>query len=253
MDAEGEAAAPAEIEPDGETAVDRERDDDDEMDDRDDEDDDRDDEEEGEESEAGDDRGARKKRPPYIPRDQAHVRDRESSGLVPRLPANFNPGDALRNLEAYVQQSRSQLQAAETKIRRLEEEVRRLKRSDRPMSVEEENLTSDELRRLNIQLDFRILELQARVAELTADSELRAAVSGMMGDETVEPLVRFQKLLAMKLHDDYHDFLALEKEAPDMVVQQHYREIARDMIKVLLEEGVVFEAETTATTQGAES
>jgi hypothetical protein len=38
-----------------------------------------------------------------------------------------------------------------------------------------------------------------------------------------------------------------------MVVQQHYREIARDMIKVLLEEGVVFEAETAATTQGAES
>jgi hypothetical protein len=42
-------------------------------------------------------------------------------------------------------------------------------------------------------------------------------------------------LLALKLQDDYADFLALEQEAPDRVVQQHYQTVMQHVFEVLRE------------------
>jgi hypothetical protein len=46
--------------------------------------------------------------------------------------------------------------------------------------------------------------------------------------------------MALKLQEDYADFLALEQAAPDLVVKQHYPVLLRHVFEVLRQEGVVF-------------
>lgn len=49
-------------------------------------------------------------------------------------------------------------------------------------------------------------------------------------------------MLGLKLKEDYDDFLALEKESNDLVVQQHYRTIIRHVFEVLREVQIPLEA-----------
>jgi hypothetical protein len=172
----------------------------------------------------------RKERPVYQPRSGSAQADA------------FNLPDVLRQIEAHVQTLRSELSAAQSKLRQREEDPRRGRRGqERPSPIMEGEPTNEELARLNQQLEARNTELQARIDDLLADSEDRAVSTGAMAGEAVEDTGhQLRTLLALKLQEDYEDFLALEEEAPDFVVQQHYKALLKDVFKVLLGEGVAF-------------
>lgn len=173
----------------------------------------------------------RKERPAYVSRDQ------EARGN-----STFNYGTALKQLDAYVTGLRNDLAAAQSRLRRADDEGRKTRREsvDRPiLSHEEANLSPDELRRLVIQLESRSAELKARVEELTTDSESRAlAMAAGTSEPSPDSVTQLRTLLALKLQEDYADFLALEKESPDAVVQQHYRGLIRHVFEVLAAEQV---------------
>jgi hypothetical protein len=156
--------------------------------------------------------------------------------------AAFNVSDALRQIEAHVSHLRSELHNAQAKLRQREEQGRRPQRPERAaVPTIEGASTPEEIARLNVQLEARNAELQRRIEELTADSEDRAASMGAHGDAPVaDPGAQLRTLLALKLQEDYADFLALEQEAPDIVVQQHYRTVLRHVFEVLTHEGVAF-------------
>jgi hypothetical protein len=62
-----------------------------------------------------------------------------------------------------------------------------------------------------------------------------------MNDQPVQdPNAQLRTLLVLKLQEDYEDFVALEQESPDIVVQQHYRTVLRHVFEVLTTEGVQF-------------
>ena len=193
-----------------------------------DEDEDEDDEESAEVSDAGGGRrrrgrNDRKERPAYVPRDQ----ERGSS-------SGFNFSATLKQLESYVAGLRSDLSTAQNRLRRAENEGAKA-RADRPvLSHEEANLSPDELKRLVIQLEGRIAELNARVEELTTDSEARAlAMAAGSTESTPDAVTQLRTLLALKLQEDYADFLTLQKESPDAIVQQHYRGLINHVFEVL--------------------
>jgi hypothetical protein len=90
-----------------------------------------------------------------------------------------------------------------------------------------------------LQLERRNSELQSRVEELLADSETRALATAADSDVTAQ----YRALLRLKLQEDYSDYLALEKNLPEFVVQQHYRAVIRHVFGVLREEGVSLEGD----------
>jgi 7-keto-8-aminopelargonate synthetase-like enzyme len=147
-------------------------------------------------------------------------------------------------LDSQFQSLRSELQKAEAKLRQRDEELRRAQKrvpekAAVPIIVGEP--TPDELARLNRQLENRNVELQARLEELTADAEARAVSVGAVTDQPVEdPNAQLRTLLALKMQEDFDDFIALEKESPDIVVQQHYRTVLRHVFEILKQEGVRF-------------
>ncbi|MEQ1853296.1 MAG: hypothetical protein ABMA01_17085 [Chthoniobacteraceae bacterium] len=166
----------------------------------------------------------RRDRPAYVSREQ------ERGGAV----AASGYSAIVKQLDAYVSGLRTELATAQSRLRRAEEDGRK-GRADRPaLSPGEANLSLDELRRLVIQLENRIAELQARVEELTSDSETRAmAMDAGTPDASPDPVTQLRTLLALKLQEDYADFLVLDKELPDAVVQQHYRSLIRHVFEVL--------------------
>ncbi len=200
--------------------------------------DDEDDEDEDEEQPAAEDtnegggrrrrgRNDRKERPAYVPRDQERGQERgQSSG--------FNFSATLKQLEGYVSGLRNDLATAQNRLRRAESEGPK-SRQERPvLSHEEANLSPEELKRLVLQLEGRTAELKARVEELTTDSEARAlAMAAGSGDATPDAATQLRTLLALKLQEDYADFLALQKESPDAIVQQHYRGLINHVFEVL--------------------
>ncbi len=208
-------------------AIDAESEDDDEDEDQDDEGD-ADAEPVAEESGGRRKRGRkeRKERPAYISREQ----ERGQSG------GNF--GAILKQLESYVSGLRNDLATAQSRLRRAENEGAKA-RADRPiLSHEEANLSPDELKRLVIQLEARVTELNARVEELTTDSEARALAMSAGSDATPDAVTQLRTLLALKLQEDYADFLTLQKESPDAIVQQHYRALINHVFEVLLGEQI---------------
>ena len=97
----------------------------------------------------------------------------------------------------------------------------------------------DELKRLVIQLEGRVGELQSRVEELTSDSEARAlAMAAGTSDPAPDAVTQLRTLLALKLQEDYADFLTLQKESPDAIVQQHYRGLISHVFEILRAEQV---------------
>jgi hypothetical protein len=208
------------------------------LDDDSDEDDDDIEEDEGDAAPTGEarsgrgrDRRGRKERPPYVPRDQ------ESRGV-----AGFNYSAAMKQLDAYVSGLRNDLVAAQARLRRLEEGGRSSRResADRPVIAHDEaNLSPDELKRLVIQLEGRTTEWKARVEELTADSEARAqAMAAGTAEAAPDAVTQLRTLLALKLQDDYADFLTLQKQSPDAIVQQHYPGLIKHVFEVLAGEQI---------------
>ena len=157
----------------------------------------------------------------------------------------FNLQDTLRQVEQHVAGLRNELHAAQKQLRQREDEGRRNKRNEKPASVANPaDLSLEEAIRLNHQLEARNAELQSRIDELTLDSEARAASRGLVTDTPVEDTnTELRTLLGFKLKEDFEDFHALEQEARDLVVQQHYRTLLRHVFEVLNGEGVRFEVE----------
>jgi hypothetical protein len=157
--------------------------------------------------------------------------------------AGFNLQETLRQVEQYVSTLRNELQVAQKQLRQREDD-RRQRRNERPIPVTNPGeLSLEEAIRLNHQLESRNAELQSRIDELTSDSEARAASRGLVTDTPVEdPGKELRTLLGFKLKEDFEDFHALEQEARDLVVQQHYRTLLRHVFAVLEGEGVRFEA-----------
>jgi hypothetical protein len=157
--------------------------------------------------------------------------------------------ELLRAVEAQFHSIRSELQKSEAKLRQRDEDLRRShKRPEKAaVPVIEGEPTPDELARLNRQLENRNVELQARIEELTADAEARAVSVGAVTDQPVDdPNAQLRTLFVLKLQEDFDDFVALEKESPDIVVQQHYRTVLRHVFEVLTQEGVRFEQPVSA-------
>ena len=160
----------------------------------------------------------------------------------PGPPQSFNLSDSLRQIEQYVASLRTELQASQQKLRLRDDETRKSRRGHPERAaapVIEGEPTPDELARLNVQLEARNAELQARLDEFRADSEDRAASSGVAAEgNPADTGPQLRALLVFKLQEDYEDFVALERELPDIVVQQHYRALLRHVFEVLRLEGV---------------
>jgi hypothetical protein len=194
------------------------------------------DEDDEDEDEDERDADAPKERPVYEPRPEKSSGDaqRERPVYTPRnagtnVPRNFNLNEALRNIEAYANSLRAELATAKT---RQKEERRRPEKSSGPIITGEPTL--EELARLNQQLEARNTELQERITELTQHSEDLATSMGAMSSEPVSDTgAQLRTLLALKLQEDFADFLALKKETNDIVIQQHYRGLLDHVFEVL--------------------
>jgi hypothetical protein len=153
--------------------------------------------------------------------------------------AQFNAQEALRQLESHINFIKGELKAAETKLRAREHDESRRTRQKPDVPLIPGEPTPDELARLNVQLESRITELQSRIDDLTADAEARATSAGAFASEPeTNPDQQLRTLLALKLQEAYADFLALESQDPDIVVQQHYGTVIREVFAVLKAEGV---------------
>ena len=201
----------------------------------------------------------KKERPVYEPRSQKGPRmeeprrdregGRERAAYEPRNSGGGNNGGrfdlstALRQIEQHVQGLRSELVAAQSKPR-VRDEERRSSRVDKVGPLIDGAPTPEELARLNLQLEARNHELQTQITELRQYSEDVAASSGAISGQPVEDLaVQLRALLGLKLQEDYADFLALEKESNDLVVQQHYKGLIRHVFEMLVQLGVPLVAE----------
>ncbi len=225
----------------------------------------------GEDRDDEDDDAPRKERPVYEPRPQRQTeatepREREpqkerpvytprNAGTSPAEPRaesrgesrgegrgrGFNLSEALKGIEAHVQSLRTELAQAQAKARQKEDRPRRGEKAVGP--IIEGEPTPEELARLNLQLESRNAELQTRIEELAQHSEdLAASVGAMTSEPVSDTASQLRTLLGFKLHEDYEDFLALEQEGNDIVVQQHYRTIIRHVFEVLREVQIPLDA-----------
>ena len=175
------------------------------------------------------------------PREPAQQRESSRPPRGGQSAANLNVSESLRLIDAHVAFLRNELKTAQNKLKDRDGDRRSSRRPERSSApIIEGEPTSEELARLNLQLEARNAELQSRLDDLTADSEDRAASSGIIIDQPVDPDAALRALLALKLQEDYEDFLALERETNDVVVQAHYRTLLRHIFEVLTHEGVGF-------------
>jgi hypothetical protein len=207
-----------------------------------DEEDDDDDDEKPESAEtARPQRQPQKQRPVYESKTIPSQPGQAQQQRRPQGGAGFNLSESLRQIESHVAGLRSELQNAQIKLRQQRDDESRKPRRGAPERgagiIVSGEPTLEELARLNRQLETRIAELQQRIEELTVDSEDRAA-SMAAPEAATSPDAQFRTLLSLKLQEDFEDFAALEKEEPDIVVQQHYRTVLRHVFEVLRAEGV---------------
>ena len=155
--------------------------------------------------------------------------------------APFNLHETLRQIESYASGLRAELAAAQKQLRNAEESQKRARRPEKTVPAPIPGSPSvDELNRLNQQLEFRNAELMARIEEMTLDSEERATSRGLAAVEPIEPGAseQLKTLLAFKLQEDFEDFQALQQQAKDIVVQQHYKTVIQHVFEVLQAEGI---------------
>lgn len=194
----------------------------------------------------------KKERPVYVPRPQKPGAETEPRRDAPRErpvyePRNgggsggrFDLSTALRQIEQHVQTLRSELAAAKARPRE-----ERPRRAEKVGPIIEGAPTPEELARLNLQLEARNAELQTQIAELTQHSEdLAASTGAMSGEPVTDTGAQLRTLLALKLQEDYADFLALEKESNDLVVQQHFKGLIRHIFEVLQQLEVPLKADS---------
>lgn len=199
------------------------------------------DREDGEAGDSDEPRQPKKERPVYVPRPQkpgAETEPRRDSArerpvYEPRSGGGsggrFDLAAALRQIDQHVQTLRSELAAAKTRPRE-----ERPRRAEKIGPIIEGAPTPEELARLNLQLEARNAELQLQIAELTQNSEdLATSTGAMSGEPVTDTGAQLRTLLALKLQEDYADFLALEKESNDLVVQQHFKGLIRHIFEVL--------------------
>ncbi|MEQ1859432.1 MAG: hypothetical protein ABMA13_05810 [Chthoniobacteraceae bacterium] len=185
-----------------------------------------------------------KDRPVYVSKTIQPSEGRGSQQREPREPrgaqaksAQFNAGDALRQLDAHIVWLKNELNAADRKARTRDDDRRQeRKKPDVPIIAGEP--TPEELARLNVQLEARIAELTVRIDDLTGDAEARATSAGIFSGEQPPPDTQLRTLLALKLTECYADFAALEQEDRDLVIPQHYRTVLAEVFEVLKAEGV---------------
>jgi hypothetical protein len=149
--------------------------------------------------------------------------------------------ETLRQIESYASGLRAELAAAQKQLRNAEESQKRARRPEKTVPAPIPGSPSvDELNRLNQQLEFRNAELMARIEEMTLDSEERATSRGLAAVEPIEPGAseQLKTLLAFKLQEDFEDFQALQQQAKDIVVQQHYKTVIQHVFEVLQAEGI---------------
>jgi hypothetical protein len=174
-------------------------------------------------------REPQRERPVYTPR---------NAGGAGR---GFDLNETLKAIESHVQSLRQELATAQSKLRQKDDD-RRARRQEKSGPIIEGEPTLEELARLNLQLESRNRELQTRIEELMQNSEDMAASSGAMSGEPVTDTgAQIRALLALKLQEDYADFMALEKDSHDFVVSQHYPTILRHIFDVLREVQVPLE------------
>lgn len=155
--------------------------------------------------------------------------------------APFNLHETLRQIESYASSLRAELATAQKQLRNAEESQKRARRTEKIAPAPIPGSPSvDELNRLNQQLEFRNAELMARIEEMTLDSEERATSRGLAAVEPIEPEAseQLKTLLAFKLQEDFEDFHALQQQAKDIVVQQHYKTVIQHVFEVLQAEGI---------------
>jgi hypothetical protein len=197
----------------------------------------------------------RKERPIYEPRPQKPPqtqeprREREGRERPVYEPRNagsssnsrFDLSATLRQIEQHVQGLRNELAAAKTRSR---DEEKRSRRAEKTGPIIEGEPTPEELARLNVQLEARNAELQVQIDELKQHSEDLATSTGAMAGVPVEDAgAQLRTLLALKLQEDYADYLALQTESNDLVVQQHYRSLIGHIFEVLKQLEVPLKAE----------
>ena len=166
--------------------------------------------------------------------------------------AGFNLHETLRQIEAYASNLRVELASAQKQLRSAEEIQKRSRRTEKPVPLTVPGSPSlDELSRLNQQLEFRNAELKARIEELTLDSEQRATSLGLaeVQPKEIDPCLQLKTLLAFKLQEDFEDFHALEQQAKDIVVQQHYKTVLKHVFEVLQSEGIISDPPTPPAPQ----
>ena len=164
----------------------------------------------------------RRERPVYEPRNAGVMSSSAGGG-------RFDLASALRQIDQHVQGLRTELAAAKARPR--EERPRRVEKVG---AIIEGAPTPDELARLNLQLEARNAELQTQITEFRQHSEDVAMSTGAMSGEPVNDSgAQLRTLLGLKLQEDFADFLALEKESNDLVVQQHYKGLIRHVFEVL--------------------
>ena len=208
-------------------------------------DDEDEDDDESEDQEAEEKPSRQKQRPVYVSKtvpNHGQANQPQHAGRRGGGQAQFNLQDTLRQIDNYVAGLRNELASTQKQLRQREDDPRRGRRNERPAPVVVPGeLSTEELLRLNQQLESRNAELKARIDELTIDSEERAASSGLTTDsEPPDASTQLRTLLGFKLRDDYEDFLALQQEARDLVVQQHYRTVLQHVFEVLVGEGIHF-------------
>ena len=170
---------------------------------------------------------------PQKPQDQQEPR-RERPVYEPRNAGSsgggrFDLAGALRQIDQHVMGLRRELEQAKARPRE-----ERPRRAEKVGAIIEGAPTPEELARLNLQLESRNVELQAQITEFREHSEDLATSTGVMTGEPVNDTgAQLRTLLALKLQEDYADFLALEEESNDLVVQQHYKGLIRHVFEVL--------------------
>lgn len=218
----------------------------DHLDDSDDEDRDDDEDDNDESKEDSEKAGRHKTRPVYVSKtvpNQGSQTAHPQQGRRGAPTPHFNLTDALRQIEGHVVGLRNELHTAQKQLRQRDEDPRRGRRAEKPLPQPNPGeFSNDELNRLNQQLELRNAELKTRIDELTLDSEERATSRGLVTDtQPPDPNTQLQTLLGWKLKDDHDDFLALQQEARDLVVQQHYKTLLAHVFEVLQAEGIQFQ------------
>ncbi len=177
-------------------------------------------------------------------RDDRSRRGREPLPEPRRATGPFNPADALRQLDAYIQGLRVELNAAQVRLRQRDDDARR-KRPERRTSSVPGDQSAEELYRQVRQLELRNAELQAQIEEFRASSEVRGVsrglVDGLLPDDAAAEL---RRALSVTLRDDFEDFEALKRDAKDVVVQRYFGSLLQHIFEALRDEGVIFEGLT---------